>query len=93
MAYGCSEFRFAFKSEFNSAAKVLALWAMKNNVSSAANSFTVDTLWFDTDDLISLSKVKYASNILQLVELQKKKYTSSQYHFDKRSTFEVDLWN
>ena len=93
MAYGCSEFKFAFKSEFNSAAKIIALWAMKNNVSSAANCFTVDILWFDTYDLISLSKVKYASSILQLVELQKKNYTSSQYHFDKRNKIEVDLWN
>ena len=31
---------------------------------------------------------KYTSNILQPVELQKKKYTSSLYYFDKRSTFE-----
>ena len=29
-------FRFACKSEFNSLPKVLALWAMKNNISSAA---------------------------------------------------------
>ena len=29
-------FRFAFKSEFNSQAKVVALWAVKNNISSAA---------------------------------------------------------
>ena len=32
---------------------------------------------------------KYTSNILQPVELQKKKYTSSLYYFDKRSTFEA----
>ena len=30
MTYGCL-FRFAFKSEFNLQAKVLALWVMKNN--------------------------------------------------------------
>ena len=34
---------------------------------------------------------KYASSMLQPDELQKKKYTSSQYYFDKRSTFEVHL--
>ena len=34
-------FRFAFKSEFNSPAKVLAL---KNNISYAANCLTVDTI-------------------------------------------------
>ena len=32
---------------------------------------------------------KYASSILQSGELQKKKYTSSLYYFDKRSTFEA----
>ena len=32
---------------------------------------------------------KYTSNVLQPVELQKKKYTSSLYYFDKRSTFEA----
>ena len=32
-----SPFRFAFKSEFSSPAKVLTLWAMKNNLSSACN--------------------------------------------------------
>ena len=28
-------FRFASKCEFNSPSKVLALWAMKNNISAA----------------------------------------------------------
>ena len=37
----------AFKSEFNSPAKVLALWAMKINVSLVANCLTVNTKWFD----------------------------------------------
>ena len=32
---------------------------------------------------------KYTSNILQPVELQKKKYTSSLHYFDKRSKFEA----
>ena len=32
---------------------------------------------------------KYTSNILQPVELQKKKYTSSLYYLYKRSTFEA----
>ena len=32
---------------------------------------------------------KYTSSILQPDELQKKKYTSSLYYFDKRSTFEA----
>ena len=32
---------------------------------------------------------KYTSSILQSIELQKKKYTSSMYYFDKRSTFEA----
>ena len=32
---------------------------------------------------------KYTSSILQPVELQKKKYTSSLYYFDKKSTFET----
>ena len=36
---------------------------------------------------------KYTSYILQLVELQKKKHTSSLHCFDKRSTFEAHLWN
>ena len=31
----------------------------------------------------------YSSNILRPVELQKKKYTSSLYLFDKRITFET----
>ena len=58
--------------------------------------------------MISLTKVKYTSSILQTywkytskidlkytsiifqsIELQKKKYISSLYHFDKRSTFEA----
>ena len=39
-------FRFAFICEFNSPAKSLALWAMENNISSAANCLTVDTIWF-----------------------------------------------
>ena len=34
---------------------------------------------------------KHTSSVLQLVELQKKKYTSSLYYFDKRSTFEAHL--
>ena len=33
--------------------------------------------------------LKYTSSILQPIELQKKKYTSSLYHFDKRSTCEA----
>ena len=37
----------AFKSEFNSPAKVLALWIMKINVSLVVNCLTVDTKWFD----------------------------------------------
>ena len=41
MTYGCT-FRFAFKSEFNSSAQGLALQAMKNNISSAANCLVVD---------------------------------------------------
>ena len=32
---------------------------------------------------------KYTSSILQSIELQKKKYTSSLYYFDKISTFEA----
>ena len=32
---------------------------------------------------------KYTSSILQPVELQKKKYTSSLCYFDKSSTFEA----
>ena len=32
---------------------------------------------------------KYTSSILENVELQKKKYTSSLYYLDKRSTFEA----
>ena len=35
-----------FKSEFNSLGEVLALWAMKNNVSSATNCLPVETIWF-----------------------------------------------
>ena len=34
---------------------------------------------------------KYTSSILQPVELQKKKYTSSLCYFDKRSTFEANF--
>ena len=40
-------FRFAFKSEFTSVAKILALWAIKNNVTSAANCLIADAIWFD----------------------------------------------
>ena len=40
-------FRFAFKSEFNSPAEVLVLWAIKNNISTAASCLTVDNIWFD----------------------------------------------
>ena len=43
MVYGLI-FRFAFKSEFNSPAKVLVLRTIKNNISSAANCLTVDTI-------------------------------------------------
>ena len=32
---------------------------------------------------------EYISNIIQPTELEKKKYTSSLYYFDKRSTFET----
>ena len=35
------------------------------------------------------SYLKYTSSILQPVELQKKKYASSLYYFDKRNTFEA----
>ena len=45
MTYGYP-FRFAFKYEFNSPAKVLIYWTMKINI-SAANCLTVDTVWFD----------------------------------------------
>ena len=31
----------------------------------------------------------YTSGVLQPVELQKKKYTSSLYYFNKRNTFEA----
>ena len=31
----------------------------------------------------------YTSSILKPVELQKKKYTSNLYYFDRRSTFEA----
>ena len=39
------------------------------------------------------SYLKYTSSILQPVELQKKKYTSSLYYFDKRNTFEAHFVN
>ena len=32
---------------------------------------------------------QYTLSILQLIEIEKKKYTSSLYYFDKRSTFEA----
>ena len=35
---------------------------------------------------------KHSSSILQPVELQKKKYTSSLYYFDKGNTFEKHIW-
>ena len=42
MTYGFP-FRYAFKSGFNTPAKVLTWWAMENNISSAAKWSTVDT--------------------------------------------------
>ena len=42
MIYGCP-FLFAFKSEFNSTAEVLALQVLKNNISPAA-MLALDTI-------------------------------------------------
>ena len=39
------------------------------------------------------SYLKYTSSILQPAELQKKKYASSLYYFDKRNTFEAHFVN
>ena len=41
------------------------------------------------DRFIDRVDILQISNILQPVELEKKKYTSSLYHFYERSTFEV----
>ena len=44
MTLGMDSIQICFKSEFHSPAKILALRAMKNNVSLAANCLTVDTI-------------------------------------------------
>ena len=46
-------------------------------------------LFVSVDRFIDRVDILQISNILQPVELEKKKYTSSLYHFYERSTFEV----
>ena len=48
MTCGWISIQIAFKSEFNSPAKVLVLSEMKNNITSAANCLIVDTICLDT---------------------------------------------
>ena len=50
-----------------------------------SNRYTLKIYWKYTSKVY----LKYTSSMLQPVELQKKKYNSSLYHFDKRSTFEA----
>ena len=65
-------------------------WKYISKVYFKYTSSILETHFKYTSSILQVN-FKYISSILQLVKLQKKKYTSSVYYFDKRSTFEARL--